>query len=98
MIYSSYLLRLVTGQKIFDTTSGFRLTKNKLIHYYANEYPQHEAGLISLLLAAKSGFRFKEISIKMHQRKTGKSSINMKRALFYPFKTIINSIATILKK
>jgi len=98
MIYSSWLLKFITGKKIYDTTSGFRLTKNKLIHYFSNEYPQHEAGLVSLLMAAKAGFRFKEIPIQMNQRQTGKSSINIKRALFYPFKTVINSISTMLKK
>ena len=98
MIYSSWLLKFITGKKIYDTTSGFRLTKNKLIHYFSNEYPQHEAGLVSLFMAAKAGFRFKEIPIQMNQRQTGKSSINIKRALFYPFKTVINSIATMLKK
>lgn len=98
MIYSSWLLKFVAGQKIYDTTSGFRLTKNKLIHFFSNEYPQHEAGLVSLLMAAKAGFRFKEIPIQMNQRHTGKTSINIKRALFYPFKTIINSLATIIRK
>ena len=98
MIYSSWLLKFVAGQKIYDTTSGFRLTKNKLIHFFSNEYPQHEAGLVSLLMAAKAGFRFKEIPIQMNQRQTGKSSINITRALFYPFKTIINSIAVIIRK
>ncbi len=98
MIYSSWLLKLVIGQKIYDTTSGFRLTKKKLVHFFSNEYPQHEAGLVSLLMAAKAGFRFKEIPIQMNQRQTGKSSINITRALFYPFKTVINSIATIMKE
>lgn len=98
MIYSSWLLKFVAGQKIYDTTSGFRLTKNKLIHFFSNEYPQHEAGLVSLLMAAKAGFRFKEIPIQMNQRQTGKSSINITRALFYPFKTVINSIAVIIRK
>ena len=98
MIYSSWLLKFMAGQKIYDTTSGFRLTKNKLIHFFSNEYPQHEAGLVSLLMAAKAGFRFKEIPIQMNQRQTGKSSINITRALFYPFKTIINSLTTIIRK
>ena len=98
MIYSSWLLKIVTGQNIQDTTSGFRLTKKKLIHFFSNEYPQHEAGLVSLLMAAKAGFRFVEIPIRMNQRQTGKSSINIKRALFYPFKTVINWLATIIRK
>ena len=97
MIYSSWLLKFVTGQKIYDTTSGFRLIKNKLIHFFSNEYPQHEAGLVSLLIAAKAGFHFREIPIQMKRRRTGASSINIKRALFYPFKTVINSIATIIR-
>jgi glycosyltransferase involved in cell wall biosynthesis len=98
MIYSSWLLKFITGKKIYDTTSGYRLIKYKLIHFFSNEYPQHESGLISLLMAAKAGFRFREIPIQMNQRQAGKSSISMKRVLFYPFKTIINSIATMLKE
>ena len=97
MIYSSWLLKIATGKKIYDTTSGFRLTKKKLIHFFSNEYPQHEAGIISLLMAAKSGFHFREIPIQINQRLAGKSSINIGRVLLYPFKTIINSLAAILR-
>ena len=45
MIYSSWLLKIITGIKIYDTTSGFRLTKRELIQFFAKDYPQHEAGL-----------------------------------------------------
>jgi glycosyltransferase involved in cell wall biosynthesis len=98
MIYSSWLLKIITGIKIYDTTSGFRLTKRELIQFFAKDYPQHEAGLVSLLMAVKAGFSFKEIPIQINKRTTGKSSINTKRALLYPFKTIVNSINYILRK
>lgn len=98
MFYSSWLLRITTGAIIDDTTSGFRLTKKRLIQRFAKEYPQREAGLISLFIAAKAGFRFKEVPITILQREHGKSSINFLRAFIYPSKTIINSIASVLRK
>jgi len=98
MIYSSWLLRVTTGVVIDDTTSGFRLTKKRLIQHFAKEYPQREAGLISLFIAAKAGFTFKEVPITILQRAHGKSSINLLRAFIYPGKTIINSIASVIRK
>jgi len=98
MIYSTWIVRRVTGETIRDTTSGFRLTKKRLIRFFASEYPHREAGVLSLLMAAKAGFRFREIPIRMNKRRTGKSSIRIDRALFYPFKTIINTLAAILGK
>ena len=98
MKYSSSLMRISTGIKIADTTSGFRLTKKDLVNYFAKEYPQQEAGLISLLMAAKAGFQFKEIPIKIDKRRYGKSSINILRAFLYPSKTMINSIAVAIRE
>ena len=98
MIYSSFILYISTGIKIYDTTSGFRLTKRTLIEFFSKNYPQHEAGLVSLLIAAKEGFNFKEIPLKINKRKVGNSSINFQRSLFYPFKTIINVIAILVRQ
>lgn len=98
MMYSSGLLKLTTGNVIKDTTSGFRLTKRPLIRHFAKEYPQREAGVISLFIAAWAGFTFKEIPIKIVERTHGESSISLYRMLAYPCKTIINSIAAIIRK
>lgn len=98
MLFSSTILYLLTKNKVYDTTSGFRLTKKKLIKYFSTDYPQHEAGLVSLLSASTSGFSFKEISVNMISRVSGSSSINFGRAFFYPFKILVNSISTVLIK
>ena len=98
MLFSSAILYLLTNKKVYDTTSGFRLTKKRLINYFSNDYPQHEAGLVSLLSASTSGFLFKEIPVNMLTRVSGSSSINFGRAFFYPFKILVNSISTILIK
>ena len=91
-------MRINARVKISDTTSGFRLTKRRLIHYFSKNYPQNEAGLISLFIAAKGGFKFKEIPIQIRERQHGKSSINVLRALLYPSKAIINLIAVTIMR
>ncbi len=98
MLYSSWLLRLVSGLWITDTTSGYLLVKKNLVSLFAKEYPQFTAGLIFLLIANKAGFKFKEIPIRIVSREYGKSSINFFMALIYPSNTLINVVAMLIRK
>lgn len=98
MIYSSWLLRMVTSLKIADTTSGYLLLKKNLVRLFAKDYPQFTAGLTYLFIAGKAGFRFKEIPIRINNRQFGKSSIDFFKALLYPSKTLINAIARLIRK
>lgn len=66
------MIKLTTGKKINDPTSGMRIINRKLIKDYAyelNRKPEPD----TLAYQIKKGFRVKEIQVKMEDRVAGTS-------------------------
>ena len=66
------IIKLTTGQKINDPTSGMRIINRKLIKDYAyelNRKPEPD----TLAYQMKKGFKVKEIQVKMEDRVAGTS-------------------------
>lgn len=84
----------LTGNRIYDSTSGFRLLNKRAIelaaHNYPDEYPEPE----SLILFAKKGLRIKEVAVIMRARMGGTSSIN---SIYYCFKVTLSMIFSYIK-
>jgi len=80
------MIRMLTGLKITDCTSGFRATSRKVIeafaHWYPEDYPEPEV----ILLLQRGGFKVGELSVRMRRRKSGQSSISLLRGIFYVLK------------
>lgn len=80
------LLRLLSGQRFSDPTSGFRAAGRRAIacfaHWYPDDYPEPEV----LLLLRRAGLRVVELPVAMRQRQGGVSSIPPIRGLFYVLK------------
>jgi glycosyltransferase involved in cell wall biosynthesis len=80
------LLRSMTGMVITDCTSGFRAANRRVIrafaHWYPEDYPEPEV----ILLLHRAGYRIDEMSVRMRQRRDGRSSIGMMRGLYYVMK------------
>lgn len=81
--FISRLIRLLTGRKISDPTSGFRGVNRRalelFVSYYPHDYPEPEA----IVLAIKSGLKIKEIPVQMVERRSGRSSIGAAASLLY---------------
>jgi glycosyltransferase involved in cell wall biosynthesis len=96
----NYFRRLnyfLTGIKINDTTSGFRLLNRKALElvsvYYPDEYPEPEA----IVLYARKNFSVGEVAVKMRARSGGISSINSYRAFYYMWKVTLGCLFTRLR-
>ena len=74
--FLSNLIKICTGVKIYDVTSGFRACNKDIIEYFANNYPVDYPEPDSLVQVLKMKYKVREIPVVMHERKTGKSSIN----------------------
>ncbi len=85
----SKVLSLIVGQRLTDTTSGFRAVNREVIKsfstFYPGDYPEPEA----LVLLHKEGFTMKEISVNMSSRKGGNSSITWCRSIYYMVKVLL---------
>ena len=81
-----WVLRLVTGQKTTDPTSGYRAYGRralKLFNWsYPHDYPEPEA----LVLAKVAGLRVVEVPVVMKERQGGASSISIVHAPYYMLK------------
>jgi len=88
---------LLTGQRITDNTSGFRAYNRKaltfLSRYYPSDYPEPEA----VILLGRSGFRLKEVPVKMRERASGRSSINALRSVYYMVKVLLAIFVTAVR-
>ena len=94
----SALIKICTGKKIYDVTSGFRAADKKIIREFANSYPLEYPEPETLAVLSKKGYKIKEIPVKMLERKHGKSSINLTKSLYYMFSVSISIIIAAFTK
>src|SRR3989344_449889 len=71
----SYLIWLVSGKEIFDSTSGFRAYGRKAISFLARRYPTDFPEPESIVMLLNAGFRIREVSMPMQERAFGQSVI-----------------------
>lgn len=95
--YLSTWLRLLTGKKILDVTSGFRLFGKTALqlaaHDYPDEYPEPEC----LIVFAHADLRIEEVPVQMIERQGGHSSIRYLTQLYYMAKVTLAMLFTHLK-
>lgn len=98
----SFLIRICTGEKIYDPTSGFRAANRKVIKLFADHYPAEYPEPESTVELINKKYKLKEIPVEMHERQFGTSSIKPLRSVYYMFSVslsiIITSICKELKK
>lgn len=97
--FLSGLIKICTGRKITDVTSGFRACNKEIIKIFANEYPTDfpEPDTIVKLLKYKR-FQIEEIPVIMNKRTAGKSSISGLKPLYYMIKVSISIIISAFLK
>ena len=89
------LIKLLTGKRITDPTSGLRLVNRSIIDIFAKQYPAdypEPETIVSLLL---SGYKVEEIPVLMNEREHGESSITLSKSVYYMIKV---SIAILVSK
>ena len=82
----SMLIRLMCGAKVKDVTSGFRAVNRRFIELFAENYPDDYPEPEVIVTAKLYGAVINEVPVVMRERTTGKSSINLKRSIYYMIK------------
>lgn len=94
----SRLCSVLTGQKITDSTSGFRAYSRRaleyLVDYYPTDYPEPEA----IVFLARRGFRVREETVNMRPRQGGASSIGGVKPLYYMLKVTLALMLNVFKE
>lgn len=93
--FLNLIIRLLTGFRVTDATSGFQLYSRPAMEnfrqFYPDDYPEPEA----IIMIHKWGLSVTEVPVDMKPRPAGTSSINFFRSVYYMIKV---TMAIILDK
>lgn len=90
----SWLIKIATGTKITDPTSGLRACNKKIIKIFSEEYPKDYPEPVTTVKILKKKFTVKEVPVIMNKREFGVSSINIIKSIDYMFKVSLKIIAS----
>ena len=82
----SFFIKLCTGKKITDPTSGFRAVDKKIIKEFAKDYPTEYPEPESIVSILLKKYKVKEIPVNMNERQGGESSIRFFKTVDYMLK------------
>ena len=83
-------IKFMTGQRIYDVTSGFRACDRKTIELFCKEYPIDYPEPESIVTAIKHNLKVAEVPVKMNERQGGTSSIKALSSLYYMIKVSLS--------
>lgn len=85
----SFVIKLTTGKRITDPTSGMRVFNEELIKLFAqNINYTPEPDTISHLI--RQGYRVEEVQVEMMDRQAGQSYLTLSRSVKYMFHMIVS--------
>jgi glycosyltransferase involved in cell wall biosynthesis len=96
--YFHWINRLLTGNSIYDITSGFRLYNRKAIELVATSYPDEYPEPEALILFSKEKLSVREVPVVMRERQGGVSSITNFSQLYYMLKVTLAMIFSKIRK
>ncbi len=93
--FLSFLGWVLTGVRVRDITSGYRLVNRRFIQIFAQDYPTDYPEPEAMVIAAVHGGRIREYPVVMRDRENGISSITLKKSVYYMFKV---TLAMLIRK
>lgn len=96
--YFTFLIRVLTGAKITDPTSGLRMIDREIIKLFANDYPKDYPEPESIVAILRKKKRVKEIPVIMKAREGGVSSISPKKSIYYMIKVTLAILIECIRK
>jgi glycosyltransferase involved in cell wall biosynthesis len=88
----------VVGQRVTDTTSGFRAVNRLGIALFAADYPHDYPEVEATILAHKHRLRLREVPVGMRARGGGRSSITPVRSVYYMAKVLLAIFVGLFRK
>lgn len=94
----SFIIKTITGKKIYDTTSGYRAINKDIIKEftinYPYDYPEPETNMRMIMKNKK----IIEIPVEMRKRMAGKSFVTPIKSIKYMIKVILSLLILKLKQ
>lgn len=89
IVIFSFILSLITHQKVTDPTSGFRLTNRRAIGLFAHDYPHDYPEVEAILMMHRHQLKTVEVPVRMDLREGGQSSITPLHSGYYMLKVML---------
>lgn len=78
----TFIIKLTTGKRVSDPTSGLRMYNCRMIELFARDSSLNpEPETIAYLI--RKGAKVEEVQVKMRERQAGESYLNLKRSAAY---------------
>jgi len=87
--FFSFLIGMLTGVKVTDPTSGFRVYGRRAVEFFARHYPDDYPEPEALFWCVRNGLRVGEVAVRMRERQGGVSSIRYFRTAYYMIKVTL---------
>ena len=84
--FFSFLIKLLTGKRITDPTSGLRMVGRRVMDIFAKDYPRDYPEPESVVAVLRRNFKVEEIPVIMSERIGGVSSISFGKSVYYMIK------------
>lgn len=81
--FLSFLGWLLTGIRVKDITSGYRVVNRRFIRIFAEDYPSDYPEPEAMVIASVHGGKIMEYPVVMKERESGASSITFKKSVYY---------------
>jgi len=94
----SVVLSAITGQRITDPTSGFRMVNRRGIELFARDYPHDYPEVEAILMLNAHHLRIHEVDVRMNARGFGRSSIDYPRSAYYMAKVLLAIFVGLLRR
>ncbi len=87
--YFRFLIWLLSGSGVTDSTSGFRACNRKIIELFSKNYPQDYPEPESIMILKQKKLKITEVPVEMKKRARGNSSINRSLSVYYMVKVTL---------
>lgn len=91
-------ISLLVGQRVTDTTSGFRAVNRHGIALFASDYPHDYPEVEATVMVVKHRLRLKEVPVAMRERSYGRSSITAVRSVYYMVKVLLAIFVSLFRR
>lgn len=94
----SNLIKLLTGKRISDPTSGYRLCNRSIIKLFAEGYPKDYPEPETAVKIINNKMIIVELPVVMRERQGGKSSISLIKSVYYMSKVSLSIFIEFLRR
>ncbi len=96
--FFAWVTSVLVGQRITDTTCGFRAYGPAVVRLFATETTFEFRDSVGLVMLHRGGFTMAEVPAVVRPRRSGRSSIGSLLSLVYPFHYLLALLVVLLRE